>query len=61
MKNEEKTARLISEEIQKSDIIDVIKKDKDFEKKVKEICSEVIKEMFRVLWIHNSIFKSLSN
>jgi hypothetical protein len=50
---------IISEEINKSDLLKVIKNDKDFEKKVKSIVSDVICDMFRVLWQHNSIFKVL--
>ena len=33
--------------------------DKDFEKKVRAIVSDVICDMYRVLWQHNSIFKTL--
>ena len=55
----EKVIKLIAEEISKSDVIDIIKKDKDFEKRVKDIVSDVIVDMFRVLYQHNGIFKSL--
>jgi len=58
---ENELIELISEEINKSDLLDMIKKDKDFEKRVKEICSDVVTEMFRVLWQHNSIFKVLAH
>ena len=51
---------LIAEEIDKSDILNIIKKDKDFEKRVKEIASEVVTELFRVLWQHNAILKNLA-
>lgn len=57
---ESQIINLVTEEIKKSDIISLIKNDKDFEKRVKEIISEVICEMFRVLWQHNGIFKSLA-
>jgi len=53
-------ANLIAEEIDKSDILNIIKKDKDFEKRVKEISAEVVTELFRVLWQHNGIFKNLA-
>lgn len=56
---DELLANIITEEIEKSDIIRIIKKDKDFEKRVREIVSEVVCDMFRVLWQHNSIFKVL--
>lgn len=58
---EKKIASLVLEEINKSDVIDIIKNDKDFEKRVKKICADVVTELFRVLWQHNNIFKALSN
>ena len=56
-----KIAKLVTEEMQKSDVIDIVKKDKDFEKRVKEIATDVITELFRILWQHNGIFKNLRN
>jgi hypothetical protein len=50
---------LVAEAIDKSEILDYIKKDKNFEKRVKEIASDVVTELFRVLWQHNSLFKNL--
>jgi hypothetical protein len=38
----------------------MFKKDKDFEKQVKKITSDVITDLFRVLWQHNGIFKNLA-
>jgi hypothetical protein len=58
--NEAKIAQLISEELKKSDIIDMFKKDKDFEKQVKKITSDVLTDLFRVLWQHNGLFKNLA-
>lgn len=58
--NEAKIANIISEELKKSDVIDMFKKDKDFEKQVKKITSDVLTDLFRVLWQHNGIFKNLS-
>ena len=56
-----KIAKLVTEEMQKSDVIDIVKKDKYFEKRVKEIATDVITELFRILWQHNGIFKNLRN
>ena len=50
---------MITEEIQKSDIWPAIKNDRDFERRVKELASDVVVELFRVLWQHNSLFKNL--
>lgn len=60
-RNSEKIISLITEEMKKSDIMDIIKNDKDFEKRVKKITADVVTELFRVLWQHNSIFKALGN
>ena len=56
----EEIVNLVTEELDKSDVLNLVKKDKDFEKRVKEIAAEVITELFRVLWQHNAIFKNLS-
>lgn len=50
---------IILEELNKSDIIEIAKKDKDFEKRIKEIVSDVVVDLFRVLWQHSTTFKSL--
>ena len=58
--NRENLTEIITEEIKKSDLVDFIKRDKDFEKRVKEIAADVVTELFRVLWQHNAIFRTLS-
>lgn len=59
--SEQKLSKMISEELKKSDVIDIIKNDKDIEKRIKKITADVVTELFRVLWQHNGIFKSLGN
>lgn len=62
MKNKEKKLiSIIAEEMKKSDVMDIIKNDKDFEKRVKKITADVVTDLFRVLWQHNSIFKALGD
>lgn len=58
--DESKIAQIISEELKKSDVIDMFKKDKDFEKQVKKITSDVLTDLFRILWQHHGLFKNLS-
>lgn len=58
--NEEKIVELVTESLEKTDLQKYIKNDKDFEKRVKQIASDVVTELFRVLWQHNAIFKNLS-
>lgn len=56
---ESQIVEAVSEELKKSDVMKIIKSDKDFEKRVKEIITDVISELFRVLWQHGGIYKSL--
>ena len=53
--------RIITEELKKSEVVDIVKKDPNAKKWVKEIVRDVVKDMYRVLWQHNSIFQSLGN
>jgi hypothetical protein len=64
MVNEEKIIQIINEEMSKSEITSLIQSkidsnisSKDFEKKVKEITSSVINELFKILWQRNSFWK----
>lgn len=57
---EQKIIELVTESLEKADLQKYIKNDKDFEKRVKQIASDVVTELFRVLWQHNAIFKNLS-
>jgi uncharacterized FlaG/YvyC family protein len=54
--SENKLRSLISEELKKTDIVSVIKSDKDVEKRIKEIASEVIVSLFKMLWQHRSFY-----
>ena len=57
----ERLSHLITEELTKTEFVDYIKKDPSAKKWVKEIVRDVVKDMYRVLWQHNSIFQSLGN
>ena len=58
---ENKIISLITEELKKSDVMDIIKNDNEFEKRVKKITADVVTDLFRILWQHSNIFKSLGN
>ena len=58
---EDRIVSILAEELKKSDIINMFKKDDKFQKEISDIVKAIIKDMFRVLWQHNSIFNSLSN
>lgn len=51
--------RLIKEELDKSDIIDIAKKDKDFEKRIKEICYDVVSNLFKILWQRKNFYDDI--
>ena len=55
----EEIISIITEEIKKSEILDTIKNDKNFEKKVKDIVANALAEFFKALYQHNSLFKNL--
>jgi predicted CoA-binding protein len=55
---ENQLKRIISEELKKSDIVDIVKKDKDIEKYVKEIVANVLDKLFQVLWQQKSFYQS---
>ena len=60
----EEFARLIHEEVSKSDINSLITSkleqnldSREFKKKVKEIAAEIVSNLFRTLWQQNSMWK----
>lgn len=57
--NGEEIISIITEEIKKSEILDIIKNDKNFEKKVKNIVANTLTDFFKALYQHNSLFKNL--
>lgn len=56
---DDRLVNIITEEFKKSDILDIVKNDKNFEKRIRSIVADVITDMYRVLWQHNSLFKAL--
>lgn len=64
MEINENLVKLITEELTKSDVSSMISNSidsklssRDFEKKVKEIASDVLNELFKILWQRNSFWK----
>lgn len=58
---QERVTNILAEALSRSDIADAIKNDAQTKKEVKKIVSDVLVDMFRVLWQHNSLFKTLAN
>jgi predicted ATPase len=64
-RNEKTLQRIISEELTKSDVNSMISSklnstlsSREFKQKVKELSSDVINELFKLLWQRNNIWKS---
>ena len=56
--SESKLKSIIAEELKKSDVVDIVKKDKDIEKHIKEITSAVLDKLFQVLWQQKSFYQN---
>lgn len=46
--------RVITEELKKSDVVDVVKNNKDIEKYVKKVAAEVVNNLFQTLFQQKS-------
>ena len=64
-RNEKTLQRIIKEELTKSDVNSMISSkinsalsSREFKQKVKELSSDVINELFKLLWQRNDIWKS---
>jgi hypothetical protein len=52
-------SNLLIEELDKDDIVDMFKKNRDFEKRVKEISAGVVSELFRILWQRRAFYDDI--
>ena len=52
-------SNLLFEELDKDDIVDMFKKNRDFEKRVKEISAGVVSELFRILWQRRAFYDDI--
>lgn len=50
---------LINEELDKDDVEDMFKKNREFEKRVKEISAGVVSELFRILWQRRAFYDDI--
>lgn len=50
--------RIIEEELKKSDVVDIIKKNKDIEKYIKQVTADVLDNLFKVMWQQKSFYQS---
>ena len=64
-RNEKTLQRIISEELSKSEVNSMISSkinstlsSREFKQKVKELSSDVVNELFKLLWQRNNIWKS---
>ena len=59
--NESIIKDIIEEELTRSDVNSIISdkmSSQEFKKKVKELASEVVNELFKILWQRNTLWKS---
>ena len=63
--NKKKLQRIIREELSKSDVNSMINSkldsaftSREFKQKVKELSSDVVSELFKILWQRNNFWKS---
>ena len=55
----ESMSNLLIEELDKDDVVDMFKKNRDFEKRVKEISAGVVSELFRILWQRRAFYDDI--
>ena len=58
--NNEILAEAVASELKKSDVVDLIKKDKDVEKRVRAIVADTLTDFFKVMYQHSGVFKNLT-
>lgn len=52
-------SNLLIEELDKDDVVEMFKKNRDFEKRVKEISAGVVSELFRILWQRRGFYDDI--
>lgn len=57
--NEERLVEATADVIKKSDLFKIFEKDKDFEKRIREITVSVLIEYFRIMFQHSGVIKNL--
>lgn len=55
----ETISSMLNEELDKDDVVDLFKKNKEFEKRVKEISAGVVSELFRILWQRRAFYDDI--
>ena len=55
----ESMSNFLIEELDRDDVLDMFKKNKDFEKRVKEISAGVVSELFRILWQRRAFYDDI--
>lgn len=55
----ESMSSLLIEELDKDDVVDMFKKNREFEKRVKEISAGVVSELFRILWQRRAFYDDI--
>lgn len=53
-----KNKKYINEDFDKDDVMQIVKRDREFEKRIKEITTDVVTDLFRLLWQRKSSYES---
>lgn len=53
-----RTTKHLNEDFDRDDMLQYLKKDKDIEKRIKEIVTDVVTDLFRILWQRKSSYES---
>lgn len=48
----------MNEDFDRDDMLQLMKRDKDIERRIKEVATDVVTELFRVLWQRKSSYES---
>lgn len=55
----ESMSNLLIEELDRDDVVDMFQKNREFEKRVKEISAGVVSELFRILWQRKAFYDDI--
>lgn len=55
----ESMSNFLIEELDSDDVVDMFKKNREFEKRVKEISAGVVSELFRILWQRRAFYDDI--
>ena len=52
-------SHLLNEELDRDDVLELIKKNREVEKRIKEVSAGVVSELFRILWQRRAFYDDI--